>query len=286
MPIAVKFPIDPATIPNGSQPDFETNEDIVMQGYRRTLAEWLVICGKTYDEWVKLYAEGYGKKQALIYGLPLDCKKLVDRDLLLFCDANPKPEHLPQFYLRRQRIEAWLAKYSKLDDIDRRFWARALLTSGYAAYRLNIPWRPTIQEFFPWTEAIPATIEEKSVFRALARIPLVTGSLETGYWPTPILEKYFAVRVREKGIAIHSWRTKFMHLPVPDDTVLTLSRIAQLLHLHRGTLYRSFREKGIEASGKHTKAEWVLLAIKADSTRTAKRSMMEAHSHGNIRGKQ
>jgi hypothetical protein len=280
MPIIVRFPVDPASIPNDSQPKCEADCEILMQGHRRSLSDWLVIAGKSYDEWLALYSSGLGKKQALIHGLPIDAGKLVDRDLLTYAEGNPYPERLSQFDLRRGRVEAWLAKYSSLDDLERRFWTRALLTSCYESWRKGEPWRPTLQYFFPWTDAIPATVEERSVFRAVERCPLVSGNLREGYWATPTLEQYFVKRVKEKGVAIHSWRSRFATLP---DEPCTLSAIAKLLSIHRFTLYRSFKRKGIDTGGTRTKAEWLRLAIKCDETRSTKGDMMKNRTRGNIR---
>lgn len=251
-----------------------------MQGYRRSLSDWLVICNKTHATWSTLVASGLGKKQALIHGLPLDAHHIVERDMLVRCNGNPHPEHLPQRMLRQERIEAWLAKYSEMDDLERRFWAKALLHNCYPVWRLGEAWRPKIQDFFPWTEALSPTIEEKGIFRAISRCPLLTGDLLAGYWPTPTLENYFAPRVKTKGIGLHSWRARFSQLPPGTYSIVD---VAKCIGTHRAVIYLSFRRKGIPLSGRKPREDWVALAIRADATDTAKRAMMRNRTRGNVR---
>ena len=84
--ITIFFPIDPNTVQNESCDGPNNIYDIVMQGHRRSLYDWLKITGKTYEQYLNDVRKTLGIKQALVYGLP-------------FCSSAPRTNDEHAFFL-------------------------------------------------------------------------------------------------------------------------------------------------------------------------------------------
>lgn len=267
MPIIISFPIHPDKIQNGSAKKVKGDiEDIIIQGYRRSLSDWLVICQKSVAEYRDLLDEGYPIRQAIIHGLPRLRPHQVDADITFQpMDTKLLPPSLPQLQIRRARIEAWLAKFNKeLDDRQRTFLSYRLLTECYEAWKQHKPWKPTYASLFPHCEVLKPTPEELHLAASISRCHLLERT-EAGYFPKKRLEEYFSPLTKKKQTAIHIWYPKISAIRLPDTTLLTLSRIAYHIKIHRSLIRSSWMSRGVTVKGPIPLSEWKELAKRVDS---------------------
>jgi hypothetical protein len=279
------FPIDPDTVQNGSEPDFDANiPDIVMLGHRRSLAEWLKICRKSYVEWLKLREQGFGVKQSLVYGLPFRPSPSPQcPSRLLFGDvAEYAPDKLSQLPLRVTRLSALIGKLTDMPNDLRREWSRRLLTSCYLSWCKRKPWRPSIAEWYPHFESIPLSREEQrdiGYWKELVPI-FLEGNFSDGFTPTPRLLRHYAVKIAEQARGLIDWYPLISSCEsFALDERVSVEKLCSAIGVHKFTLYRAFKTKGIDmavGSSGHTFREWIELARLADNTRTHRRMKLGA----------
>lgn len=277
----VRFMFDPNDVQNGSCPDFPDNiQDITMQGHRRSLAEWLKICGKTYAEWKALRMKGYGVKQSLVYGLPYTPPPERSRASLLFSSTAPyRNPKLSGMDLRVSRLAANFARFTKLPARIQRLWAKRVLTEGYSCWVRQQKWAPSAISWYPHLEVLqptPAEFEDIEGWQHLGHY--LEGSLAEGFWPTARLERHFGpIHDRKKGLV--DW---YPLISAIDDVAmedrLTVVDLCHKIEVHRQTLYRSWKAKGIPIVARegYTLRQWLDLALKADLTQTHRRRRLGA----------
>lgn len=286
--ITVRFPTDPHTVPNGTH-DFEGNaQDIILQGHRRSLADWLSICQKTLDEVQSLRNKGLSLRQALVHGLPyLPVPTRHDASLLFASAPQYSPESLSDIDVRMNRLMAHMHLYCEMPERLRPVWSRRLLTECYARYRLRKIWNPCIEDWYPHARVLPLDAQESedvNAWRYLLPVYL-EGNWIDGFMPSARLVKFFTPRVSKQADYV-MWYDKISILQIPDDEVVSVEKMCRHIGIHKFTMYRTWKNSGVNiAHHKRIKfSEWKALAKKVDGEIVKMRAKRKAMRKGNMRG--
>lgn len=278
--IIVRFPIDPICVPNETCDCPGNTPDIVLQGHRRSLADWLVICQKTLADHQRLMDSGLSVRQALVYGLPFTPVPHRKDTELLFASVPPfTPETLSDLDVRVNRLISHMHLYCDMPEDFRTPWARRLLVQCYACWRKKRVWRPCHEDWYPHAKVLPLDpAERKDVDAWRYLLPVyLDGNWIDGFYPTERLEKFYAPKL-SKQADYRTWSEKIRELNLNPAEVVSVEAMAKALGVHKYSLYRSWSVVGVQAgSGKtRTAAEWLSLAINVDaliSVRKAKRNL-------------
>jgi hypothetical protein len=210
----VRFPTNPNDVPNESVPCTEGNiYDIVMQGYRRSLAEWLVICGITRQELESRLSTlpTLGIKQALTMHLRLSPMPTYFPDYkLLFHDKHsPQPTKLANKRLRVVRLAAIIAKFTSMPYENSHLCATWLLTDCYHCWLEGEAWHPDPLRYYPWQKVLDPTEEETASIKAIEYLVphLLVASTTGGYFPSQRLIRQYKPALK-KGICTRKWLWK------------------------------------------------------------------------------
>ena len=271
----VRFPVSPDSIQNDSQPKIPDDiPDIVLQGYRRSLSDWLVICQLSYETFNQRLNRGYGIKQALVRHLQIESPRIRSRDLLFRDVPSYRPKTLSYPKLRAKRLDAWMAKYTNLPQAIRRVWAHRLLNDLYPYWREYQPWLPKVADYYPHAGVLGLSVEEKADLDAWQDLGLlVYGSWEEGLWATHRLAQYFKADISRVRRGVYEWSLLLDSLQYKPDEIVGIGELCEKIGVHKYTFYRAMNDKGLKIRGKKTWAEWLELARKADSIMTTKRKV-------------
>ena len=286
--ILVRFPVDPIDVPNGTHDCPDNIEDIVLQGHRRSLADWLAITRKTLEEHRRLVATGLSVRQALVHGLPYCSVPTVRDTELLFASVPPfTPDVLSDLEVRVNRMLAHMHLYApSLPEDLRAAWARRLLTQCYACWRRRKVWHPCHEDWYPHAKVLGLSSEERRDVDAWKHLVPVylDGNWVEGFYPTARLEKFFVPRIT-KQVDRHTWHDRMLALKLQTDVVVSVEAMARALGVHKYTLYRSWAGVGVDLAGKEkTYAKWLSLAKKADAGIAFKNAKRKMTRKGNMRG--
>lgn len=284
--IVVRFPVDPISVPNGTYTHEGNIEDIVLQGHRRSLADWLAICGKTLAEHQRLVSTGLSVRQALVSGLPFSPVPHRRDTELLFASVPPfTPDSLPELDVRVNRLVAHMYLYCDMPEDLRVHWARRLLTQCYVYWRKRVVWHPCAEDWYPHVKVLSLDSKENrdiSAWRHLLPVYL-DGDWVGGFYPTARLEKFFTPRIT-KQIDRHTWLERISSLNIPPDEIVSVEAMAKAVSSHKFTLYRSWLGAGVRlGDGKpKTYKTWCELAKRADAAIAAAKAKRKLARKGNI----
>jgi len=262
--ITVHFPVSPHVIQNEMYDDDGNVYDIVMQGHRRSLYDWLRICGKSYAEYQSLRSNGYGIKQALVQGLPMTRVPRISEDSYILAKASTiRPPKLSHGSQRQHRIDAIIRKFlPAMSEKMRSTWSRRLTFSVYTAYKKHRPWFPEWHKIYPHLAVLkPSDAELQDMCSLHLFVPyFLEGDAVTGFWPSHRLERQYGKFV--KHTVKHDFYGKMLVMPVEDPLrPITVTDVAKYLNIDRTTLHHLLQDRGTTIDNKKKKnyVEWLAL---------------------------
>lgn len=284
--IVVRFPVNPVSVPNGTYTLEDNPQDLILQGHRRSLADWLAICCKTLDEHRRLVATGLSVRQALVSGLPFSPVPHRKDTEMLFASVPPfTPDSLPGLDVRVNRLVAHMYLYCDMPEDLRVPWARRLLTQCYVCWRKRVVWHPCAEDWYPHVKVLSLDSKENrdiSAWRHLLPVYL-DGDWVDGFYPTARLEKFYEHKITHHMHYV-TWHDRISGLKLPESEIVSVEAMAKAVSSHKFTMYRSWNRAGVLLGDGQPKTykTWCELAKKVDAGNALLKAKRKALRKGNI----
>lgn len=268
--LEIKFPVDPHSVQNLTHDGEGNVYDIVLQGHRRSLFDWLAITKKSLNEYNNLRQRGFTARQSLVFGLPFQDMS-GSRQPAYF--AHPKPlleyKPLPDMPLRLARLKTSFCKFIPSLPVHLRApWSHRLLSGVHRSHCENRPWKLRATDYYPHCVVIPLTSQEQEDLDALRHLVprYLIGDDTSGYWPTKSLLRHYKSDSK-RNAAFHVWAPLIEDLEITEP--ITFTKLCKLLNVHRFIVMQAWASASVSVTGLGylDKKDWLKLAISVDTTR-------------------